>query len=87
VSQIKICTDEDAMDSDLVASLGSRGVTVVAALDASLTEKPDREQLAFATKRGCVLYTFNVSNFYRLRTQWAGAGQAPQTRTRVNSIV
>jgi hypothetical protein len=87
VSQIKIYIDEDAMDSDLVAALRSRGVTAVTALDAGLTEKPDEEQLAFATERGCVLYTFNVSDFYRLHTQWVGAGRehagmilAPQQR-------
>lgn len=87
MSQIKICIDEDAMDSDLVAALRSRGVTVVTALDAGLTEKPDEDQLAFAAERECVLYTFNVSDFYRLHTQWVGAGRehagmilAPQQR-------
>jgi len=55
VSQIKIYIDEDAMDSDLVAALRSRDVTVVTALDAGLTEKPDEEQLAFATERARVL--------------------------------
>jgi len=58
------------MDSDLVAALRSRGVTVVTALDAGLTERSDAEQLAFATEHGCVLYSFNVSDFYRLHTQW-----------------
>jgi hypothetical protein len=69
------------------AALRSRGVTVIAALDAGLIGKSDEEQLAFATERGCVLYTFNVSDFYRLHTQWASAGRehagmilAPQQR-------
>lgn len=82
---IKIYIDEDAMDSDLVAALRSRGVTVITALDAGLTGKSDEEQLAFATEHGCVLYT--VSDFYRLHTQWVGAGRehagmilAPQQR-------
>ena len=34
MSQIKIYIDEDAMDSDLVVALRSRGVTVITALDA-----------------------------------------------------
>jgi hypothetical protein len=55
VSQIKIYIDEDAMESDLVGALRSRGVTVIAALDAGLIGKSDEEQLAFATERGCVL--------------------------------
>jgi len=49
VSQIKIYIDEDAMDSDLVAALRSRGVIVITAFDAGLTGKPDEEQFAFAT--------------------------------------
>jgi predicted nuclease of predicted toxin-antitoxin system len=87
VIQIKIYIDEDAMDSDLVAALRSRGVTAIAALDAGLVEKSDDEQLAFAAEHGCVLYTFNVSDFYRLHTVSAGAGPehagmilAPQQR-------
>ena len=87
MSHIQIYFDEDAMDSDLVAALRSRGVTVITALDAGLTEKSDDEQLAFATERGFVLYTFNIFDFYRLHTPWAGAGRdhagmilAPQQR-------
>ena len=87
MSQIKIYIDEDAMDSDLVAALRSRGVTVITVSDAGLAEKSDDEQLAFAAEQGCVLYTFNVSDFYRLHTVWAGAGRqhsgmilAPQQR-------
>jgi hypothetical protein len=62
-------------------------VTAVTVLDTGLIEKPDQEQLAFATECGCVLYTFNVSDFYRLHTEWVGAGReragmilAPQQR-------
>ena len=83
----KIYIDEDAMDSDLVSALRSRGVEVVTVLDAGLTEKSDEEQLTFAVERGCVLYTFNVSDFYRLHAQWTNAGRehagmipAPQQR-------
>jgi hypothetical protein len=56
-------------------------------IDAGLTEKTDEQQLAFATERECVLFTFNVSDFYRLHTQWISAGRehsgmilAPQQR-------
>ena len=87
MSPIEIYIDEDAMDSDLVAALRSRGVTVITPLDAGLTGKSDDEQLAFAVEHGCVLYTFNVSDFYRLHTAWVGAGRehggmilAPQQR-------
>lgn len=62
------------MDSDLVAALRSRGVTVITPFDAGLIGKPDDVQLTFAASAGCVLYTFNVSDFYRLHTKWALAG-------------
>ena len=87
MSQIKIYIDEDAMDSDLVAALRSRGTVVQTVLDAGLIEKPDDEQLAFAVANECVLYTFNVSDFYRLHTEWVRLGRehagmilAPQQR-------
>jgi hypothetical protein len=75
VNPLKIYFDEDAMDSDLVAALRSRGVEAVTALDAGLIGKTDGEQLAFATEEECALYTFNVSDFYRLHTRWTGAGR------------
>ncbi len=69
------------MDSDLVAALRSRGVTVTTPLDAGLIEKSDEEQLVFAAEHGCVLYTFNVSDFYRLHTLWAGGARLPSDAT------
>jgi predicted nuclease of predicted toxin-antitoxin system len=75
VNQIKLYFDEDAMYSRLVSALRSRDVTVVTVMDAGQAERTDEEQLAFATERDCVLYTFNVSDFYRLHTQWINAGR------------
>ena len=63
------------MDADLVAALRCRGVDVVTALEVGLVGHGDEEQLAFATERGCVLYTFNVSDFYRLHAQWMSSGR------------
>jgi hypothetical protein len=87
VNLIELYIDEDAMHSHLVTALRSRGIPVITVLDSALTEKSDEEQLAFASKRGCVLYTFNISDFHRLHTQWVGTGQehagmilAPQQR-------
>ena len=58
------------MDADLVGALRSRGVTVVTAFEAGMIAKSDEEQLIHATERGCVVYTFNVSDFYRLHSEW-----------------
>ena len=43
MSQIQIYFDEDAMDSDLVAALRSRGVTVITPLDVLLTGRSDEQ--------------------------------------------
>ncbi len=87
MNRVKLYIDEDAMHSRLVAALRSRGVHVITVLDSGLAEKTDDEQLAFATRNECVLYSFNVSDFHRLHTQWIAAGRehagmilAPQQR-------
>jgi len=78
------------MDGDLVAALRHRGVRVSTVLAAGLIEKSVGEQLAFAAEHACALYTFNVSDFYRLHTMWAAAERdhagiilAPQRRCSV----
>jgi hypothetical protein len=63
------------MDTDLVAALRTRGVEAATVLEVGLTGKSNEEQLAFATERGCVLYTFNVSDFYRLHAHWISSGR------------
>jgi Domain of unknown function (DUF5615) len=75
VELFQIYIDEDAVHGGLVAALRSRDVTVTTASDAGLIAKPDGEHLAYATEHGCVLYSFNVSDFYRLHTEWVSAGR------------
>ena len=84
---IKIYIDEDAVHGALVAALRSRELTVLTALEAALTEIDEEKHLAFATERGYVLYSYNVSDFYSLHTEWVRAGRehagmilAPQQR-------
>ena len=48
---------------------------MVTPLDAAERGKLDEEQLAFATERGCVLYTHNISDFCRLHAEWISAGR------------
>ncbi|MGH9582641.1 MAG: DUF5615 family PIN-like protein [Bryobacteraceae bacterium] len=85
--QFTLYIDEDAIDRELVGALRQRGVRVVTPLEEKLVGSTDEEQLIFAYKRGCVLYTFNVSDFYALHTRWlaaerrhAGLILAPQQR-------
>ena len=71
----QIYIDEDAVQGGLVEALRSRDVTVIMAADAGLVNKSDDKHLAYATEHGCVLYTFNVSDFYRLHTEWISSGR------------
>lgn len=71
----QIYVDEDAVQGGLVEALRSRDVTVITAADAGLMKKSDDMHLAYATEHGCVLYTFNVSDFYRLHTEWISSGR------------
>ncbi len=84
---IRIYVDEDAAHRALLDALRSRGVTVITALEAGLTGKPDEEQSAFAAERACVVYSHNASDFFRLHGEWVRAGRehagmilAPQQR-------
>jgi len=67
---IRLYMDEDSMDQALVRALRARGVDVTTALDAGMIERDDVEHLSFATDQQRVLYTFNVSDFYRLHTDY-----------------
>lgn len=75
MDHIKLYIDEDAMDSDLVWALRSRGVEVLTPLDVGTVGHPDEQQLTFAAQKGLVLYTFNIADFFSLHTQWISAGR------------
>lgn len=87
MDRIRVYLDEDAAHRSLVDALRSRGVTVLTALEVGLSGTPDEDQLRFAAEHGCVLYSHNTSDFYRLHTEWISAGRghagmilAPQQR-------
>ena len=68
--------DEDSMDKALVQALRARGVDVMTALEAGMTERDDQEHLDFATAQGRVLYSFNVGDFARLHTAYLTADKS-----------
>jgi hypothetical protein len=87
VSRFSVYFDEDAMDTDLVGALRQRRVPIITPIEENLIGKTDEEQLLYASKRQCVLYTFNVSDFYALHARWLAAARhhsglilAPQQR-------
>ena len=60
----------------LVRGLNARGVEVVTALDEGMIQRKDEEHLDYATAQGCVLFSFNVRDFYRLQTVYLAAGRS-----------
>lgn len=74
--RIHLYIDEDAMDKDLVRALCARGVDVVPALEAGMIECQDEEHLVYATAQGRVLYSFNVSDLYRIHTDFLTRGRS-----------
>ena len=87
MSRFSVYFDEDAMDADLVGALRQRGVPIITPIEENLIGNTDEEQLLYASQRRCVLYTFNISDFYALHTRWmaierhhAGLILAPQQK-------
>ncbi|MFN8625578.1 MAG: DUF5615 family PIN-like protein [Candidatus Binatia bacterium] len=66
---IRLYLDEDTMDTALLSALRARGLDVMTALEANMIERPDEDHLAFAARKGRVLYSFNVADYYRLQAQ------------------
>ena len=73
--QIRLYLDEDAMDNDLVRALRMRGLDVITALDVGLIGSIDLDHLELAIESGRVLYSFNVSDFMNLHTQFLATGR------------
>ena len=73
---IRLYLEEDSMRHALVRALCARGVDVVTALEVGMIECKDRDHLDYATAQGCILYSFNVRDFYRLHTVYLAGGQS-----------
>jgi hypothetical protein len=53
--------DEDSQDSVLIRALRSRGVDVIAASEAGMNGRSDKEQLQWSTTHARVLYSCNAA--------------------------
>ena len=86
---MKVClyVDEDAMDEDLIYALRIRGVDIMTALEADMIERNDQEHLDYATAQGRALYSFNVSDYYRLHTEYLSQGKSHAGIIHDNSII
>ena len=57
------------MDKALVSALRARGLDLLTAHEADMVERQDEDHVAFATREGRVLYSFNVADYCRLQAQ------------------
>lgn len=73
---IRLYIDEDASDKDLLRALRARGVDVLTALEAGMIERTDQEHLEYAASQGRVLFSFNVTDFHRLHTEYIARGKS-----------
>ena len=76
MSWIRLYIDEDAMDSDLVRGLRSRGIDAMTAADSGMIRREDEEHLALAAAQGRVLYSFNIADFHEIHTVWIASGRS-----------
>jgi len=74
--KVRLYIDEDAMDEDLIYALRVRGIDVITALEAGMIERSDREHLDYASAQGRVLYSFNVSDYYKLHAEYTSQGRS-----------
>ncbi|MFP4253402.1 MAG: DUF5615 family PIN-like protein [Halothece sp.] len=70
MSSIRLLIDEDAMDRRFLNALRVRGVDVASAGEMGTTGYSDEEQLLIATQEKRVFYTFNVSDFCQLHSDY-----------------
>jgi hypothetical protein len=84
---LRFYLDEDGMDRDLVRALRTQGVDLVTASEAGMINRPDDQHLEYAASQGCVLFSYNARDYFRLHSERMAAGQshagivlAPQQR-------
>ena len=64
------------MSHSLVEALRARGVDVVTVLEVGMVERSDQEHLDYASSQGRTLYSFNISDLYRLHTEYVSGAKA-----------
>ena len=73
---VRLYFDADSMERAVVSGLRARGIDVTSALEVGMADSSDEEQLEFARSDGRVLFSFNVSDFQRIHTQYLSQGKS-----------
>lgn len=69
MSPIRFYIDEDAMRKAFISALRKAKLDIVTVADVNRFGCSDKDQLAWATQQGRVLYSFNVKDFSLLHTK------------------
>ncbi len=72
---IKLYLDEDAQRNGVIKSLKQHGIDVLTTTEAEQISQPDESQLAFAASIGRAIYTYNVSDFSVLHSEYVTQGK------------
>jgi hypothetical protein len=75
---LKFYFDEDSADRALIDSLRARGLEVSASMESGLFGADDEAQLSWCAQNGFVLVSHNVSDFYRLHSEFLTQGKLHQ---------
>jgi len=75
MSAVRLYFDADSMERAVVSGLRARGVDATSALEVGMADSSDEEQLEFARTDRRVLFSFNVSDFQRIHTQYMSQGE------------
>ena len=75
MTRIRLYFDADSMERAVVAGLRARGIDATSALEVEMDDRSDEEQLKFARTEERVLFSFNVSDFQEIHTQYLLAGE------------
>jgi hypothetical protein len=76
MNPVRLYFDADAMRRAVVQGLRARGVDVTTAHEASMAGATDEEQVEFARDQGRILFSFNVSDFCRIHTEYSSQGKS-----------
>jgi hypothetical protein len=87
MSAIRLYFDVDSMQRAVLTGVRARGIDATTAMEARITSATDEEQLEFARSQERVLFSFNVSHFCHLHSEYLSHGRshagiivAPQQR-------
>jgi hypothetical protein len=75
VSRLRLYFDEDSLRHALVNALRAQGADVLTANEAGMIQKPDEDHLRYATSLGRSLFSYNVSDFYRLHSEFLSTSE------------